>query len=407
MKKIRIGIAGFGNRGYSFAVPLLTPEFQNRAEVAAVFDSDPRKLDFARGTFKTAPPPRYFTDREEFFRSGLDLVMITTPQFAHAELAVAALESGLDVFLEKPMARNTAECRAIMEAERKSGRTVFMGFNLRHHPVCRKIAEFVTSGRLGHLQQMVCTDFYSGGYSYFRRWHRLSANSGGLAVEKGCHSIDLLNLYSGSVPARVSAFGGLDRFTPNPDGAKYCSECKKTAECPYYMDMAKAAETTKRNTGIDAVTVNGGQQLDLCVFNSDKDTFDNHTIMIEYANGCRAMLAECFTSSIKPTSGRQFVLNGWDGQLWAELFNRSLRFYPNRPMTIDITPENIQIPSSAGNHGGADNAMLSYVIGSLTEHLPNTKMRTRDGYYAVAVAEAAERAVLEHRIVEIEPPPEA
>ena len=403
MKKIRIGIIGMGNRAYSLIIPLLSEQFRDRAEIAAVYDPNEVKREFARETIKSGSL-QLFAERGPFLASGLDLVMVTTPQFAHAENAVAALDAGLDVFLEKPMARTAAECQAIIDAEKRSGKRVFMGFNLRHHPVCCKIADMVKEGRIGRVQQIVCTDYYSGGFSYFRRWHRLTANSGGLAVEKGCHSIDQINRFARSVPVRVSAFGGLDRFLPDKDGADYCYKCKKKAACPYFMDMDKAAETTKRETGIDAVVVNGGRRLDLCVFNSDKDTFDNHLISIEYANGCRAALAECFTSSVKATSGRQFVLNGWEGQIWAEMTNRRIRFYPNAPLQTENAPEEIDIPKASGNHGGADNAMLEYVLDCMETGRENTEMRTVDGYYAVAVAEAAEKAVLEKRIVEIEPP---
>ena len=403
MKKIRIGIIGMGNRAYSLIRPLQTEQFSERCEITAVYDPDELKRTFAREAVATETL-QLFDNREDFLKSGLDLVMVCTPQAGHAENAIAALEAGIDVFLEKPMARTAAECQAIMDAQKKSGKEVFMGFNLRHHPVCCRIADMVNAEKLGHVQQIICTDFYNGGYSYFRRWHRLTKNSGGLAVEKGCHSIDQINRFARSVPVRVSAFGGLDRFLPDKDGADYCSNCGKKESCLYYMDMDKAEESTQNATGIDAVIVNGGQKLDMCVFNSDKDTFDNHTIMIEYANGCRAVLAECFTSSVKATSGRQFVLNGWDGQVWAEMNNRRIRFYPNMPLAGRMDPEEINIPPAPGNHGGADNLMLEYVINCMETGKKNTEMLTVDGYYSVAVAEAAEIAVLEKRIVEIKPP---
>lgn len=403
MKKIRIGFIGIGNRAYSLMLPLLSEQFRERVEITAVYDPEPLKREFAVKTVKS-DSLKLFDNREEFLKSGLDLVMVCTPQSGHAENAVAALEAGIDVFLEKPMARTAAECQAIMDAQKKSGKEVFMGFNLRHHPVCCQIADMVNAEKIGRVQQIVCTDFYNGGYSYFRRWHRLTKNSGGLAVEKGCHSIDQINRFARSVPVRVSAFGGLDRFLPDKDGADYCSDCGKKESCLYYMDMEKAEENTAKATGIPAVVVNGGVKLDMCVFNSDKDTFDNHTIMIEYANGCRAVLAECFTSSVKATSGRQFVLNGWDGQIWAEMSNRRIRFYPNAPLAGKMDPEEINIPPAPGNHGGADNLMLEYVIDCLETGKKNTEMLTIDGYYSVAIAEAAEIAVLEKRIVEIKPP---
>lgn len=400
-KKLKFAVAGFGDRGYSFILPLINKkEYRDKVEITAVLDSNPTKLDFARGALKDHPQVKYFTDPAEFMQIEADLIMITPPQFAHKELACAALDAGHNIFLEKPMARTPEECRAIIEAEKRSGKKVFMGFNLRHHPVCTRMKELLPE--IGHVQQMICTDFYSGGYSYFRRWHRIEKNSGGLTVEKGCHSIDLLNMYSGSTPVRVSAFGDLDRFTPDSTGADYCSNCSKTDKCSFYMDIAHAEEMTQKGTGIPAVIVNGGQKMDMCVFNSDKDTMDNVTVIIEYANGCRAVLAECFTSSVKETSGRQFILNGWDGQIWSSLSDRVVKCYPHNPAENKMEPLIDSIPPTDGNHGGADNLMLDYVIDSLLNNKPNKEMLTRDGYYAVAVAAAAERAIKEKRIVEVE-----
>ena len=400
-KKLKFAIAGFGNRAYSFVLPLLKDEYKEKVEIVAVLDSNPLKLDFARGALKDQPQVGYFTDTAKFMQVEADLVMITPPQFAHKELACAALDAGHNVFLEKPMARTPEECREIIAAEKRSGKKVFMGFNLRHHPVCTGIQKRL--GQIGHIQQMICTDFYSHGYSYFRRWHRLEKNSGGLTVEKGCHSIDLLNMYSGSIPVRVSAFGGLNRFTPDAEGADHCSKCSKIDKCSFYMDVERAEELTSKGTGIPAVIVNGGEKVDMCVFNSDKDTMDNITVIIEYANGCRAVLAECFTSSVKQTSGRQFILNGWDGQIWASLSDRVVKYFPHSPADDGKEPLIENIPPADGNHGGADNIMLNYVIDCLQNNKPNENMLTRDGYYAVAVAAAVEVAVREKRIVEIAP----
>ncbi|NLF93552.1 MAG: Gfo/Idh/MocA family oxidoreductase [Oligosphaeraceae bacterium] len=402
MQKVRIGILGFGNRGYSFVVPLLTEPFSAQAEIIAVCDPNELKLDFARGSLQACPQVHYCREISALLAQHPDVVFVTTPQFAHASCAIAALEAGCDVFLEKPMARSSAECRAIIAAEKRSGRRVFMGFNLRFNPVCAKTLELIAGGRIGRVQQMVCTDYYSGGFSYFRRWHRLRANSGGLTVEKGCHSIDQLNSYAGSIPVRVAAFGGLDRFKPDPEGSDYCSNCGKAGTCPYYMDMAKAEETTRITTGIDGIVVNGGEKLDLCVFNSDKDTNDNITIIIEYENSVRASLVECFTSSCQATTGRQFIINGWNGQIWTELKDRKIQVFDNAPGQPALSPEIPAIPAGSGRHGGADNQMLEYVISTIAHDRPNLDMLTRDGYYAVAVAEAAERSVEEGRMIEIE-----
>ena len=242
-QKIRIGIIGFGDRAYSFLSTLLSEKFLACSTIVGVYDPEVLKLEFAK---KAIPHPiRLCSSVGELLNMGIDLVLITAPQFAHAEHSIAALNAGINVFTEKPMARNTAECLAMLEAERKSGKRLFMGFNLRHHPVCTEIMRFIESGKTGRVQQQTCLDFFAGGCSYFRRWHRFTENSGGLTVEKGTHSLDLLNLFSGSRPVRVAAFGGRDRFNYDPEGAEYCSECRKKKTCEYFFDYQKGHEIAR------------------------------------------------------------------------------------------------------------------------------------------------------------------
>ncbi len=254
------------------------------------------------------------------------------------------------------------------------------------------------------VQQMNLVDFYGGGYTYFRRWHRFSKNSGGLTVEKGCHCIDMLNMFAQARPVRVAAFGGLNRFVPNDNKAVYCSECTDKKSCDYYMNIEKEATGVLKNTGVDEQIVNGGQKIDLCVFNSEKDTFDNSVMIIEYANGCRATLGECFTSSVPEKYDRTMVLNCWNGQLWADMQKETLEFFANRPgqSAQNGAGENIPLSHIPGLHGGADTRMLEYMVHTLENGLPNLEMNSLDGYYAVAVGEAAEVAIKNHQVVEIE-----
>ena len=403
MSPVKIGVVGFGNRGYTFFNTAALKQFKNRAEITAVCEQNRIKFDFARHALGEKC---FITDDlQEFLKQDLDLVLVTVPQFAHAEVAIAALKSGKNVFVDKPMARTCEECKAIIAAEKEAAGKLFMGFNLRHHPLTVKIMEQIKSGKIGFIQQMNFMDFYGGGYTYFRRWHRFHKNSGGLTVEKGCHSIDLLNMFAGARPVRVAAFGGLDRFVPQKDDKTvYCSECSKKDSCEYYMDMEEAAAGVLKATGVAEQIVNGGQKIDLCVFNSEKDTWDNTVVIIEYANGCRAILGECFTSSVPEKYDRTLVMNCWNGQLWADMQNEKLEFFANRP-GVHATAgagEDIPIKAVEGMHGGADTQMLEYMVHTIENNLPNTEMDSLDGYYAVAVAEAAEKAAENHQVVEIE-----
>jgi len=402
--KIKVGIIGFGSRGYSFALPLTGSAFEKKVELTAIYDSSPSKVQFAREWLENVSPKTLVLDEiTDFLRLDMDVVMVCTPQAVHAQNACAVLAAGKNVFIEKPLARTVEECDQILDAKKASGKEVFMGFNLRHNTVCAKIKEMISQGMIGKPQHIICTDFYSGGYTYFRRWHRMSANSGGLMVEKGCHSLDLINWYMDSEPVKVSAFGGLDKFKKLPDAGTHCSHCQLSETCKYFMDKELIAIEVSRNTNLNKQYVLGDDDIDVCVFNSEKDTFDNHTAIVEYANGCRATYIESFTSSVRAKSGRQFVINGMDGQLWVSLNEHKIEYFPEKVCNTDKESPSVtyHLPADAGSHGGADNHMLNYILRCLTGKHKNEEMRPEAGRRAILVATAIQKAAKENQIISL------
>ena len=393
MKKKGIGIIGFGRRGVSLAVPLLE-HFSDRVEFIGFCDHNSKKTAAARN-WTNSRCGAVYDNIEEFLQiPEMDLVMICVPQFAHAELACRAFAAGKDIFLEKPMARNIAECDSILAARDKAGKELFMGFNLRNHSVCLKIKELLSSGIVGKPQTIVCTDFYSGGMTYFRRWHRLKKNSGGLIVEKGCHSLDLLNWFMDSRPILVASLGGLDVYLPKSEAASNCRNCKLASQCQYFVDVFDKQHKVDE-WGHDP------DEFDLCIYNSPKDTFDNHMVLIEYANSCRATYIESFASRVTGKSGRQFIINGPQGQIWADLSINKITVYFNHALG-EVKGQSCEyfFPEESGSHGGADIRQLHYIIDCLYGHRQN-KLFGEIGREAVLVAQAAEKAACEKRLINI------
>ena len=120
-------------------------------------------------------------------------LIVCTRDDTHADLIVAALEAGVDVVTEKPMATTAEMCRRILDAERRTGRRVDVGFNYRFSPTAEAIKEVILSGVIGDI---VSVDFHwyldtKHGADYFRRWHAFVANSGSLFVHKATHHFDL------------------------------------------------------------------------------------------------------------------------------------------------------------------------------------------------------------------------
>ncbi len=390
MKQYGVGIIGFGGRGRSLDLPIRS-RFAKRLKLLGYVETDPVRLAAAEAwvkEFKGAATP----DLDAFLaREDLDLVLVCTPQFAHAEPAIKALQAGKHTFVEKPMATSVADCNRILEARDASQRELFMGFNLRSHPVTLKLKELITEGKIGKPQTLVCTDFYANGGTYFRRWHRFHEKSGGLMVEKGCHSLDLINWFIDAPPLYVSSFGGLDVFKPRAGAAQHCRDCELFDQCAYSVSLQG---TKIKEYGHDP------DRLDLCVYNTEKDTFDNHMMLIEYANGCRAVYVESFVSRVRAKSGRQFMINGPKGQIWSEYITRSISLLASHS-GVDGIVTNYNLPLGTGNHGGADEAQLQYIVECLDGRRPNL-LRGELGRDAVMLAEAAEIAAKERRVVEIQ-----
>src|SRR5512141_1875747 len=150
VQKLRVGIIGIGAYAASMHVPELRAT--NRAEVVAACRRDPKLLAL---TQQELDIPEVYTDwREMLAQSALDAVVVSTPHNLHVEPTLAALERGLHVLLEKPIATSVADARAIVEATRKSDRVVMVGTNRRGMPAWRAIKRVLAEGRIGTVRQL-------------------------------------------------------------------------------------------------------------------------------------------------------------------------------------------------------------------------------------------------------------
>ena len=165
-----IGIIGAGGRWTGFGD--LIREHAYLARVTAV--AEPReayRLGLARA--HEIPRENVFADWREFVaRPRLcDAVVIATMDREHVGPAVACLDRGYDVLLEKPMATTLADCRAIEAAQRRSGKIVAVCHSLRYQKGFRKVKELVAGGAIGRvitLDQIEQVAFWHQAHSFVR-----------------------------------------------------------------------------------------------------------------------------------------------------------------------------------------------------------------------------------------------
>ena len=297
-EKVRFGIVGVGSRGLHAFGRMICD--RKDAEVAAMCDTNRIRMEAGAARLKITPD-FYGTITDMVKHEKLDAVVITTPDFYHEQCAVEALEAGVNVLIDKPLATSVKGCRHIIATAEKTGKTVMIGFNLRHNAVLKKLKKIVSEGTLGKVFLIENREFYDGGRTYMSRWNRSYEFCGGLWIHKGSHDFDVFQwLLDFPKPVKVSSFAGInvldDRHIPfeQEPGKKpgpTCHECPYRETCPDRYDI-----TDEMDRWGDEAAKLDGYRKDLCMYLSDKTVHDNGIAMVEYDNGARASHMECFIS---------------------------------------------------------------------------------------------------------------
>jgi len=146
-EKIRIGIVGLGWIAQVYHLPILSK--LRDVEIVAVCDSGRGR---ARAIAEKYGIKRYYTDYQKMLTDEeLDAVDICTPTDSHKDLAIAALEAGRDVFVEKPVARKFDEAALIADAVKRTKRRLMVGMNNRFRPDAMLLRSFIESNELGKV----------------------------------------------------------------------------------------------------------------------------------------------------------------------------------------------------------------------------------------------------------------
>jgi predicted dehydrogenase len=157
------------------------------ARVVAVADVDPA---LARAAAAAVGAPVVAADLDALLEQELDGLVIATPNALHAEQSLRALQAGLAVFCQKPLARTAAECHRVVEAARRADRLLGVDFSYRHVEGMRRIRELIQQGELGRVfgVNLVFHNAYGPDKAWF---HQRALAGGGCAMDLGIHLVDL------------------------------------------------------------------------------------------------------------------------------------------------------------------------------------------------------------------------
>ena len=169
------------------------------ARVAAFAGRDPLALAAAAAQYEV--PKTYADWREMLSDPDVEAVHIVTPPDRHAEMAIAALQAGKHIFVEKPLATTTADAQAILTAAEAAGKVAGVNFVMRYDPLYQAVLAIACGGWLGRLTHVGFENYASDEGLGNDHWFWDPIASGGIFVEHGVHFFDIIGSIAGA-PAR-------------------------------------------------------------------------------------------------------------------------------------------------------------------------------------------------------------
>jgi len=193
---LRVAVIGVGTMGARHVAVLQQLE---RTRLVAIADSDP----VARGrSLAVAPGAREFADWRALLDqmgSSIDAVCVAAPSVCHAEIVIAALQVGLHVLVEKPIATTVSDALRMRAAARDAGRKLMVGHVERFNPAVARVRELVREGRVGRIFRAHATRVGP----FPRR-----IQDTGVALDLASHDIDVMQYVLGEDLQQVFADGG-------------------------------------------------------------------------------------------------------------------------------------------------------------------------------------------------------
>src|SRR5262245_39256498 len=389
----RYAIVGAGARALEMYARPIVEQFPATARLVALADTNLARAHYVSRAVGGVP---VFHDVASLIAHTMpDCLIVTTVDRYHHIYALQALEAGCDVIIEKPMTIDAEACRAILAAERRSGHTVIVTFNLRFVSYVTLVKELLRSGIIGQLQSV---DFEwlldrRHGADYFRRWHRQQANSGGLLVHKATHHFDMINWLADDAPQQVFAFGARRFYGPTrAERGERCSSCGYAKSCAFYVDLA--ADEVKRGLYF-AAEGEDGYYRDGCVFSDDIDIWDTMSVNVRYASG---MLLTYSLIAYSPYEGWRATLNGTGGRIELEHVESGPRSAGAaeqvRVFRADGEVQTYTVPKGPGEHGGSDARLRARLFGGQTLPDPLNHMAGAwAGAHSLLIGVAANQAI--------------
>jgi myo-inositol 2-dehydrogenase/D-chiro-inositol 1-dehydrogenase len=342
---VRYGVIGTGMMGIEHIENIDALE---GAVVTAISDPDPA----SRSRGKTAAgvsEAAVFVDHRDLLASGLvDAVVLSSPNFTHAEILHDIVDSGVHFLSEKPLCTTVEDAAAVVEHARGYAAVGWMGLEYRYKPPIARLVDEVHAGVVGDVKMVAIREHRFPFLPKVGDWNRFKSNTGGTLVEKCCHFFDLMTLIIGSDPVRVYASG---------------------------------------SQAVNHLNERYGEEI--------PDILDNAFVIVDYASGVRASLDLCMFAE-GSRNEQEISVVGDVAKIEAFVPENLVRFsYRDAREVKEVTVMDDRITYS-GLHEGASYLEHLDFLDAIRNGTP-PKVTLEDGLMSVAVGVAAHQSIDEGR----------
>ena len=417
MKKLSAVVVGYGGRGAAYAKYAVDhPEELN---IVAVAEPNPMRRASAAVRHNIPADHLYATWQELAAHPKMaDFAILATQDNMHYEPALALIDKGYHLLLEKPMAPTPQECKAITEAAERKGVKIVVCHVLRFTAFWRAVKRVIDEGRVGKVMSIIASEnvgHIHQSHSYVRGPWRNTAESSCMIMAKCCHDMDILQWILGEKCTHVQSFGRLSHFRKENQPAGAPDRC--TDGCPYadtcHYNAVKLYTTPTELWGwgrraaagtVDAPTDEQVWQAittgpyGRCVYACDNDVVDHQVVNLEYESGCTVS----FTMNAF-NQGRRFVhIYGTGGELECVRDQSALELFSFNTMKWETIPVDVYGNDISSGHGGGDTGIMIDMLSLLRGETPSDSVcEVRTSYENHITGFAAEQSRLENRVISI------
>ncbi|MFA5858642.1 MAG: Gfo/Idh/MocA family oxidoreductase [Elusimicrobiota bacterium] len=192
MKKVRVGIVGCGGianahvNGYAA---------NSDVELVAFFDTAPANAE----KFMQKFGGKVYDSLDNMYSSDtLDAISVCTPPVAHKDTVIAALDKGINVLCEKPLAISVDDSKEMVEKANKTGKFLMTAFAWRFHKEIQRTKQLISEGKIGKV--VMVRNSFAGYADMSQKWFsKKEISGGGCFIDAGIHSIDIYRYIFGDI----------------------------------------------------------------------------------------------------------------------------------------------------------------------------------------------------------------